>query len=116
MKRVLSSAGWIALVVALCAATLSQPHVVRHWALYLGSPEARQDAELYLDPFPSELSCVRQARVFERNAERAFCADRFQLEFGNAADAVLAADFQRLLPIGWYCTPRKPQRRGIEHA
>jgi hypothetical protein len=99
--------GGIALALSLCALAVARPHVAQRWALYLGSPTSAQKARLFLDPFPTFGSCDATVRVFTANAERAFCLERRELEFGTGADAVLAADFGSLVPRAWYCRPRR---------
>jgi hypothetical protein len=96
-----------AAAAVLCALLAVRPHVVDRWALYLGTPSAPNQARLFLDPFPDAASCESRARVFAANAERAFCTDRRELEFGTALDAVLAADFDPFFANSWYCSPRR---------
>jgi len=88
----------------------ANPHVVERWALYLGSPQPPGSAQLFLDPFPDSYSCESRVRVFTANAEHAFCRSRYEFELGNAADAVLAADFNPLSPAAWFCAPRWGRR------
>jgi hypothetical protein len=96
---------WIMLGAFVCALAATRPHIAERWALYLGNPATPGAARLFLDPFPDAGSCEATVLVFTANAERAFCSGRMALEFGTAADAVLAADFESLVPRAWYCVP-----------
>jgi hypothetical protein len=96
----------LAVVLIGCALVATRPHVVQRYALYLGSAASPQTAHLYLDPFPDRISCESRVATFRANREAAFCAGGPRLEIGSADDAILAADFARLFPPGWYCIPR----------
>ena len=93
------------LAIAAAVFTL-RPHVARHWALYLGTPQQMGAAHLFLDPFPNAYSCETRVKVFAANAERAFCKSRYEFELGSASDALLAADFNPFSPAAWFCLPR----------
>jgi hypothetical protein len=97
--------GLVALALLACAALLARPHAVQRYALYLGTPESPQTAHLFLDPFPDRPSCESRVALFRSNGERAYCSGGTVLEIGGADDAVLAAEFSRWFPAGWYCSP-----------
>jgi hypothetical protein len=106
MRRGFATAMWLALVAVATVAFVAQPHVVERWALYLGPGPAPSRGRLFLDPFPNAMSCESRVRLFHRNGESAFCASRRELAFGSRTDAILAADFQRIIFGGAYCAPR----------
>ena len=111
LKRSISAFACLALGCLLCVAILARPHVAEQWALYLGSPLKPSSATLFLDPFPDATSCDSRVQIFAANGERAFCAEHPVLEFGYAIDSALAADFNRLSPAAWFCSPRRPKLR-----
>lgn len=110
MRRAVATVTWLALVAAATVAFVTQPHVVERWALYLGPGPVPSQGRLFLDPFPNAMSCESRVRLFQRNGESAFCASRRELAFGSRTDAILAADFQRIVFGGAYCAPRVARR------
>jgi len=101
----------VLVAVFACALAVVRPHLAERWGLYLGSSADRAHAVLFLDPFPSDATCETRVAVFAANAERAFCASRRVLQFGDGDDAVLAADFNPLWPASWFCRPHNTARR-----
>ena len=97
----------VALAFALSAYSLAvaRPRFVDRWALYLGSERDPAHAHLFLDPFPDKISCESRVRLFTRNLEKAFCADRSAFAIDSTGDTILAAEFRVLSAFGSYCFP-----------
>jgi hypothetical protein len=88
--------GWIALFLGLTMVIVLQPHLERHWGLYLVTPARGTTARgerLFLDPFPDGIACQMEVQNLAFEGAPAVCHSWLTVTWGTSADRRLASDF-----------------------